>query len=397
MSERGEPRAPRTVRDEIIGLGSRSLRKSYFGSMQRSVADAARFRALLDDASDAIVVAELPSFRIVDANQTARGLLDTSGADPHGRLLPTFFPRPAWRRVQRHLRERSGLGTGTPVLLRVGGRAGTEWEIALRDEALGSVRYLVLVARDVTERRRGLRAMKDAKRAAEALARAKSDFLSIASHELRTPLTTLKLRLQHAARSDPPGVVVRSLLGPLQRLTEIVNHLVDVARLGGDRPSVKVVATDLRALVLVQLHEHRSVPPDRTVRIHASAPVLAWADPDRVFQILGNLLDNAVKYSPPGSPIDVRVACDGGRATVTVADRGRGIPSGMGEAVFTPFNRLPTVRTIPGLGLGLYLARQLARAQGGNLTVDETRGGGATFTLSLTRADHVAEPHPAGW
>lgn len=384
MKRRTDP-PPSTVRDEIIGLGSRSLRKSYYGPLQRSAADAARFRALLDDVSDAILVAALPDLRIVDANRAARRLIGAGGADPRGRDLSTLLPPPAWRRLRPHLRERAG--TGAPVLVRIGGRRGAELEVAIREEAFGPDRYVVLVARDVTERRRALRAIVEAKRAAEALARAKSEFLSIASHELRTPLTTLQLRLQQAARAGEAAPVVGALLGAVRRLTVIVNDLVEVARAERGRLDVKLVATDLRDLALEHVSELRPAARDRIVRVHSAPAARAMADPDRVLQILANVLDNALKYSPRDRAVEVLVGEDVRFASIAVADHGPGIAPADREGLFTPFSRLPSARTIPGLGLGLHVSRQLARAQGGDLTVAETPGGGATFTLSLPRAE----------
>jgi two-component system CheB/CheR fusion protein len=373
------------LRDEIIGLGSRSLRKSYFGKLQRHVADLARFRALLDVATDAIVVVELPAYEIVDANRAARALLGAAGGRPEGRPLAAFFSAPVWRRLERLIRPASESSRAPERhVVRVGGRGGRELEIASREEAFGPNRYLVLDARDVTERRRAARALVEAKDDAERLGRAKSEFLSIASHELRTPLAALQLRLQQALRSgraDPR--IEQQLLGPVRRLSDLVDDLLEVSRLERGPFGLDRARIDLRTVVAGVVEEFQSRISDRRVALAGGAPVPVLADGKRAAQAVSNLLENAVKFSPLESSIEVRVWCDARSAFVAVTDHGPGIPMEDRGRLFTPFSRLPAARTVPGLGLGLYLSRQIARMHGGDIVAGDTPGGGATFTLSI--------------
>ena len=281
MNRRSEPpKAPEILRDEIVGLGSRSLRKSYFGKLQRHVADLARFRALLDVAGDAIVVARLPELEVVDANRAALASLDAVGEKAEGRPLSSFFSPPAWRRLEPLLRRSWEPGGGLQELVfRIGGRNGRELEVASREESFGQGRYLILVARDVTERRRAARALIIAKEEAERVARMRSEFLSIASHELRTPLTTLRLRLGQAVRSDPACAQVgQKLLAPLHRLVAIVDDLLEVARVDRGSVGLKRGRIDLRTVVKDVVSDLPRRTGGRRVELAAGPSVFALAD-----------------------------------------------------------------------------------------------------------------------
>ncbi len=397
------PKALETLRDGVLGLGSRSLRKSYFGKLQRHVADLARFRALLDVAGDAIVVVRLPEFEVVDANRAALALLGAVGEKPEGRPLASFFSGPVWRRLELLFRSSSEPGGGPQrVVVRVGGRAGREIEIAWREESFARNRYLLLLGRDVTESRRVARALILAKQEAERAALVKSEFLSIASHELRTPLTSLRLRLEQAVRSGREGArIAEKLLGPVHRLVAVVDDLLAVSRLERGSVGLKRARIDLRAVVGDVVEGFRARIGPRCVELAAGDPVSSLVDSARVGQVVANLLENALKFSPPDSRIEVRVWCDLEAAYVAVADHGPGIPEEDRDRLFTAFSRLPCARTIPGLGLGLYVSRQLARMHGGDVVAGDTPGGGATFTLSIPRGaaatvDHRAPPPTGG-
>jgi two-component system CheB/CheR fusion protein len=373
------PKPVEVLRAEVIGLGGRSLRKSYYGKLQRHAAEAARFRALLDDASDAILVVELPDYRIVDANRAARKLLGAGDCLVRRPLTELIRPA-AWRRFDAAFaRSRSG----DPVTVRLAGR---DLEIAAREDRFDQVRYLVFVARDVTEHRMAARAMQRAKEAAEELARSKSDFLSVASHELRTPITTIQLRLGQATRSADrsPDELVAKLAAPVRRLTAVVDELLEVSRMDRGRVPLALAPVELRSACAEAIDRlRRRLGAERRIDLQPGPAVRAIADRVRLQQVLSNVLENALKYSPPDTRVEARVWFEGGAAHVSVVDHGPGIPAPERRRLFTPFSRLPGTRTVPGLGLGLYVARQIARMQGGELDLGDTPGGGATFTITL--------------
>ena len=189
-----------------------------------------------------------------------------------------------------------------------------------------------------------------------------------ASHELRTPLTSLTTNLDLLAET-PPGpdaqapVLVREARAQVGELTVLINDLVDLARDGQTEAHVEDIRLDLLVERLVARARHRAPG----LRVEARlAPGMVRADPEAVERAVGNLLDNAVKWSPPGGRVEV--TADGG--TVTVADEGPGIPAADLPFVFDRFYRSPAARTLPGSGLGLAIVRQVAENAGGGIAAE---------------------------
>ncbi len=227
-------------------------------------------------------------------------------------------------------------------------------------------------------------------RAAQAAVQVREEFLSIAGHELRTPLTSLKLQLQLFARTLAPGV--HEQLAPrlavmgrqVGRLESLVTSLLDVGRLSAGRLELELGEVDLGALAREVLERLADVFAQAGCEVHleAGGPVRGWWDAQRVDQVLVNLLTNAAKYGA-GKPVWVRVEEGAGGARLTVRDEGIGIPTEALPRLFRRFERAASGREYGGLGLGLYISRQLVEAMGGGLRVDSRPGEGATFTLEL--------------
>jgi two-component system CheB/CheR fusion protein len=404
MKRHSKPRAQEEgefQREEIIGLGRRSLRKSYFGELQARLTELARFRALLDESSDAIILAELPGFVVVDVNRAGQRLLSCSSASVSGRPLELLFGPSEWRQIEAHLRLRreQPQGTRSPGLLtlRCEGKARV-MEFSVREDAFEHRQYLVLVARDVTERVRAEQALRAAKEEAEAAARARARFLTIASHELRTPLTTLMLLLQQATRRPErlqaarDGLLER-MLKQARWLATMAEDLLDVSRLEHDRLVLRKQRLDLRSLVAEVVSGFQARESERHLGLELpSVPVCVDADPPRTEQVLSNLLENALQYSPPGTPVEVRLTLREGVARVSVKDEGPGISEEDRERLFKPFGRLGEAgQGAPGLGLGLYLSRQIAELEGGELRAEPASGRGSTFSLYLPLAHELLQ------
>ncbi len=216
------------------------------------------------------------------------------------------------------------------------------------------------------------------------------DFLMKVTHDLRTPLTAI--RGHAAALADgvvPPEMRERSLQTietEAQRLEHMVADLLDLARMEARRFRVSVVPVDAAELVRQAVAAHEAVALRRDValsqRIGDEGEV--HSDPDRLRQIIGNLVDNAVRWTPPGGTVQVDAdvsATDGLR--VEVRDDGPGVPPERRDQVFAPFESSETPDGRTGTGLGLAICRQLARALGGDVTVHDAPGGGAAFVLTL--------------
>jgi signal transduction histidine kinase len=220
----------------------------------------------------------------------------------------------------------------------------------------------------------------------------KTDFFSAAVHELKTPLATISGQLQLARKLMPKDPVRGSAAmelayGQIERMTRLIAGVQDYLRLKTNGLSLEVVIFDLRDAVAAAIDRHDH---EETTRFRFDRPdngTHVRGDPERVAQILDNLLNNALKYSAPGTPIDVAVATLEREAQVRVEDRGVGVPAGERDRLFAPYYRTSRTRAIPGSGLGLHISRRLAEQHGGRLWLAESSDAGSVFALSLPLVD----------
>jgi signal transduction histidine kinase len=224
----------------------------------------------------------------------------------------------------------------------------------------------------------------------------KTAFLRLATHELRRPVSTARGYLE-LIQTETFGDVPEALRRPLeliaasnQEIARLVNGLSTVARLE-DRAD----ALDLREAPLAVVVEEAvaSIRPaaeldDIELRCDLDPALMARVDRERMTAVVLNLLANAVKYSPPGSPVDVVLRRSGRRAEIVVADRGPGVTPGDEERIFEPYFRSERSRSsgVGGLGLGLYIVRHVTDLHGGRVTLSNRPGEGATFRISLSLA-----------
>ncbi|HET7036243.1 MAG TPA: GAF domain-containing sensor histidine kinase [Thermomicrobiaceae bacterium] len=232
--------------------------------------------------------------------------------------------------------------------------------------------------------------------AAERAVRARDEFLSIASHELRNPVAGVRGSAQFLARLQARGQLderrLSHYLGAIdessRRLSALVDDLLDVSRLQSGQFPLRPVPVDLAGLLREVTARQQPAPGQHhLLRLSgADEPCPLVADPDRLRQVLVNLLDNAVKYSPSGGEIHLGLTREPESVLVRVADEGIGLPDGSAEQIFQPFGRAPNAaaRNLPGLGLGLYVCRRIAEAHGGRLWAESLGDGqGTTFVLRL--------------
>ncbi len=227
----------------------------------------------------------------------------------------------------------------------------------------------------------------EAQRAAVQL---REDFLSVAGHELRTPLTSLKLQLRMLERTASPeareasGHRLEVINRQVARLEALVASLLDVGRLSAGRLQLELSEVDLGALTREVLKRLEDVfeRAGCQVTLEDGPEVHGCWDAGRLDQVLVNLLTNAAKYSA-GHPVHVRVERAGSLARLTVRDEGIGIAAEALPRIFGRFERGVSDRQYGGLGLGLYISRELVRAMGGEVSVHSRLGEGATFTVEL--------------
>jgi two-component system sensor histidine kinase KdpD len=223
--------------------------------------------------------------------------------------------------------------------------------------------------------------------------RAKDQILASVSHDLRTPLTTIKVLAQGAESRGEPSAT--AIVEQADRLAGMVRDLLELSRIRAGSSSVTPELNTAEDLVGAALRQAQGILGGRTVvpHIDLESPVLVGSfDFVHTLRILGNLIDNALRYTPAGGVVDLWAGRDGAELVLIVADRGVGVPLAEQERIFDAFYR-PTGSTpdTGHAGLGLSIARTLAELQGGTLTYAIRDGGGSQFTLRLPAAD-VDEP-----
>ena len=268
-------------------------------------------------------------------------------------------------------------GTGFPVEI-------VTSPLVIEGEAVGAVQSF----RDVSER--------------EEMEALKRQFVSVVSHELRTPLTSIKgsLRLLDSgvlgALTEDQQELVTMAVANSERLGILVNDILDLERLDSDRMPlhpVPVAANDLAVQAVQGVTGAATAAGIRLETDLDQADTTVMADPDRIHQVLTNLLGNAIKFSDRGSCVRVVVRRADASVTLAVQDTGRGIPAEHLESVFERFGQVDAgdARRESGTGLGLAIAREIARRSGGDITVTSALGVGSTFTVVLPAATAAAD------
>lgn len=263
----------------------------------------------------------------------------------------------------------------------------------VRDEA-GRFLGRIEVYNDVTAQRRA--------------EQVKDEFLSIAAHELRTPITSLKgyaQLLQRAAlRGDgglEPATVserLAAMMRQIERLADLVDDLLEVSRIQTGRLALRLETVELGELV-EQVTERFREDPTLAQR-HAievrdvKQPLIGNWDPGRLDQVLSNLITNAIKYSPSGGSIRIRLGRSGEMARVSISDQGIGIPADERAKLFQPFARAAnaSIRNFGGIGLGLFISRDIIERHGGQIWLESEEGKGSTFYFTLPLRHRALNP-----
>lgn len=297
--------------------------------------------------------------------------------------------------------------------LRAAGSSVREAQVTMLVATTADVALLLalfaLVWRAFAARERHLREEQSARATAEAAVALRDDFLSIASHELRTPVAILLGNTQLLERVLASNVKqdtrVRQSFAAIQRqLTRIqalIATMLDVSRIERGHLMIAHEPLDLIALVQDVVDELRTMaqahPIELVVPTDPPLDVFVYGDALRLEQIMFNLLQNAIKYSPDGGPIQVEVKRADQWASVAVADHGLGIAAEALPHLFERFYRAPAVRSehISGLGIGLYIVHEIATLHGGDVSVASERGVGTTFTVRLPLAAPVSSDSPS--
>jgi len=284
---------------------------------------------------------------------------------------------------------------GSAALVPLAGRNIVVGALLVHTEEPGGIRQRALI--EQAAERLGLalansrlRAAVSSFEAGQEASRMREDLMAGVSHDMQTPLAVLLGSLK-ALEDGGDRLSTRERSHLYERmarrgleLRRLVQQFLDYSRLGSGRPiPVRPALTDIRftvARVEVDLGGRRPVEVDVPVGLPP-----AWVDADRLDQVLANLVSNAVKFSPPGSPIVVRARATPATVEVEVVDRGRGISADELPTVFDKFRRGRGTEAVAGTGLGLYVSRAVLEAQGGRLEAASELGHGSTFRVVLSR------------
>ena len=347
-------------------------------------------RTLLDALNDLVVVVGADG-RLLDVGAAARAFLGDRLAGASGLRDLAAVVEPASRvPADAVLATLAGSGEwrGAANLLDMAGNP-VPFDVTVRADRAG---WVVVVARDITDRQ--------ARAAAQRDSRAKDEFMARLGHELRTPLNAM-LGFAQLLELEP---LPNNLLDDVQRIITggrhmqaIIDDVLDLARLRAGRGDLTKAPVNVLDIVegVVELVE--PLAQRRGIRrvIHPSEPLVADADRRRLWQVLLNLVGNALKYGREGGTVRVGIVpVTGGRLRIEVEDDGQGLPPDAMSRLFRPFERLGAEQTrIEGSGLGLALSHALVTAMGGVLTAASRYGVGSVFAVVLDAVD-VRYPHP---
>lgn len=366
-----------------------SERKRADGELRESEE---RFRLLVESVKDYAMFTLDPAGNVTTWNSGAERMTGYRADEVCGLHFSRFYTREDIRsgRCQRDLDMAARDGRFEDEAFRQrkdGSRIWAKVQITSLHDPAGRLLGFAHIAQDLTEPKRAEEARVRLAQAKEAI-RLRDEFLSIASHELRTPLTALELQLQTlnrrlAGAEETSRRKVTQAMHAARRLANLIDELLNVSRISTGRLSLNLQKFDLAQSardVLEQFADTASVA-GCSVSLRTEGPVIGTWDKMRMEQVLTNLLANAVKYGAR-APVEIAVWSEESAAVMEVTDDGPGIPKEDLSRIFERFERAHSLRH-GGLGLGLYVARQIAAAHGGTVSARNAEGHGACLTVRV--------------
>ncbi len=353
----------------------------------RQIADReTRIRAVLDNVLDGVIAIN-PSGTIETFNPAAAAIFGYAAEEVIGRNVAVLMPEPHGSQHDAYLHRY--LTSGQPHIIgqgarRVEGRRkdGSTFplELGVSELRLGDQRLYVGVVRDISERL--------------AVERMKTEFVSVVSHELRTPLTSIAGSLDliaGGATGELPAKarrLVEIAASNADRLVRLINDILDIEKIESGKMRFDAKPVRVTSLVADALAENRAYGERYGVELVAdqrSADALVLGDADRLMQVLGNLMSNAVKYSPRGGRVWITAVCEAGRVRIAVADKGAGIPEEFRARIFGKFAQADSsdARRREGTGLGLSIVKLIVERHGGSVDFQSEPGQGTAFYVEL--------------
>jgi PAS domain S-box-containing protein len=360
--------------------------------------------SLIENIPNMIFVKDAEDLSFVRINKTGEDLLGFMRQELVGKNDYDFFPKAEADFFTS--KDRSVLSEGKfvdileePIQTKFKGKRFLHTKkIPLVDEH-GKPRYLLGISEDITERkvaeenRLQLKQEQLARAEAEKGIRLRDDFIAVASHELKTPLTALSMQIQILPKllrevdfsgKDHFCSLLENSLKQLEHFLDLVDNLLDVSRINAGRMILQKQRVSLSEIISRTLEQYKAElqAAGCAVEIDLDPTIQGRWDPIRIGQIIVNLLTNAMKYGAR-NPIEITARLEGNRAKLVVRDHGIGIEKADQKKIFERFERATPVTRYRGLGLGLYITRQIVRAHGGTIRVESEIGKGSTFVIDL--------------
>ncbi len=339
-----------------------------------------RLGAIVESSNDAIVGKTLQGI-ITSWNQAAERLFGYPAQEAIGQHITLIIPTHLYSEEEEIIHKlRQGIHIKHFETVRRR-KDGTYVEVSLSispiKDSSGKIIGASKIARDITEQKE--------------LERRKDEFISMASHELKTPVTSIKgftqlLLRRFQQRDDREALHFLSRMdAQLNKLVKLINDLLDISRMQTGQLEYRQEPFELDVLAQEVIENMRGMTQTHSLILENSEPVCVFGDRDRIGQILINLLTNAIKYSPHADKVLVQVGADGKNAVVRVQDFGIGIAPAYQKKIFERFYQVgePEVKTYPGLGIGLYISKQIVERHHGRIEVQSRKGEGATFSVIL--------------
>lgn len=352
------------------------------GMMAVIHSEATRQRALFEAAPEGIMTFDREG-RIVNANPAAHRLFGFPPGDLIGRLGADTLAEQDHERARAAMTDPAHIalgGFGAEYLGRRADGSTFPMQVALTYSPEGEDWFALVFVRDISRQR-------DAEKL-------KDEFVSTVSHELRTPLTSIAGSLgliaggAVGALPEKAARLISIAQSNSQRLVRLINDVLDMEKLASGSLPFHMTNTSLAGVARRSIEQTRGYAEQLGVDLVLDAEdpdLLVRGDPDRLVQVITNLLGNAAKYSPRGGRVVTRVRRDGSTVKLSVVDRGPGVPEAFRDRIFTRFAQADAsdARGKSGTGLGLYIAKEIAERHGGRLWFESPPEGGATFHMDL--------------
>ncbi len=365
-----------------------------------------RTKAIVETIVDGVITIDHRGL-IDTVNPAAEKIFGYQSSELIGRNVNILMPAPYREEhdsyVHNYLRtgDKKIIGIGREVRgLRKGGQS-FPIELAISEMVVNDQRMFTGVVRDISERKETEKKLRDAMRRVDEQ-RIKDEFIATVSHELRTPLTSIKasLEIMRAKGNEHSKERTETLLDIAYRNSErlllLINDILDISKIESQKMNYRMQRIALKAFLKSALEVNRSYGDKHKVRFLLSncpADRHIDVDPDRMMQVMSNLLSNAAKFSPEGGEIHVSAEPKDQRVSICVKDWGRGIPLDIQPRIFDKFTQEDSSdrRQLGGTGLGLYISQAIVKQHGGTLSFSSTPGEGSEFYIDLFDRDQKGD------